>query len=69
MGVVSFIQKIGDSGQIVLPKEIMEMHGWQDGMSVEIFSSTDETDRIILKKHYPGENLFGERIKNEDWFN
>lgn len=63
MGVISFIRKIGNSGQITLPKKIMEMYGWQKGMSVEIFFSTVEMDRIILKKHQPGKNLFGMQLK------
>lgn len=66
MGVICFMKKIDAAGKVTLPKDAMKMLGWKRGMRLEIFFSTAETDRIVLRKYNPEVNLFGERVKKEE---
>ena len=49
------VRRIDDLGRIVLPKELRRTMRIKEGESLEIY--TDGTDRIILKKYSPVQNV------------
>ncbi len=57
MKATGIIRRVDDLGRIVVPKEIRETHGMQEGTPVEFFV---EGEHIIIKTYKPGCVLCGE---------
>lgn len=55
MKATGVVRRIDDLGRIVLPKELRRTMRIKEGESLEIY--TDGTDRIILKKYSPVQNV------------
>ncbi|WP_444659796.1 AbrB/MazE/SpoVT family DNA-binding domain-containing protein [Caproiciproducens sp. R2] len=61
MRATGIVRKIDNTGRIVVPKELREINGIEDGDPIEFY--TDDEENIILHKYVPYEDWTKEELR------
>jgi AbrB family transcriptional regulator, transcriptional pleiotropic regulator of transition state genes len=51
MKATGIVRRIDDLGRVVIPKELRNKFGWEEGVPVEIFV---EGETVMMRKYEPG---------------